>query len=371
MHSAIARIALGGPVRFDRFQADALYAADGFYTTGGAAGRGGDFLTAVEASIGFAVCIVGELDAQWQRAGEPDPYVVVEGGAGIGTLCADVFELSPLCRDALRWVMVETSQAQRDVAMARLADETFPGTEHLPVAAMSDLGRLRLENGAHVVVSNELLDNLPVRVVRRGHRWEELFVALAKTRASDLKLEERWEPMGANSTTRAERHGAGVADGVEFPLADHAVQWIVRALGLLGPTGLLLAFDYGASTAELAGRGRSGWMRTYSRHSRGRGPLDDVGNQDITSDVAFDQLPGAPTLERQADWLNDRGLEQFRSGSGRLRWPNDAGLRDQKQRYRDSEIDTLIDPGGMGAFTVATWSKRGLGTAVQPGPKGS
>jgi len=355
VHSAVARIGRNGPVRFDRFQADALYATDGFYATGGAAGRGGDFLTAVEASIAFAACIAAELDARWHSGGRPDPYIVVEGGAGVGTLCCDVFELSPECADALRWVMVETSGVQRDAAMARLGGETFADVDELPVAAMADLGQLRLEHPAHVVLSNELLDNLPVRVVRRGQQWEELFVALGDQRGDDQQLQELWLPLGNNAARRAEHYGSSVQDGAEFPLADHAVQWIGRALGLLEPTGLLLAFDYGASTVELADRGRQGWMRTYSRHGRGRDPLDDVGNQDITVDVAFDQLPGNPTFQRQADWLNARGLEQFRSGL-RSTSPDDGASAGQEARHHVSAIDALVDDSGMGAFTVATWS---------------
>jgi len=354
VHSAVARIGRDGPVRFDRFQADALYAADGFYATGGTAGRGGDFLTAVEASIAFAACIATELDAAWHRAGRPDPYVVVEGGAGVGTLCGDIFELSPKCSGALRWVMVETSKVQRDAAMARLDRETFADVDELPVAAMADLGQLRLENPAHVVLSNELLDNLPVRVVRRGKQWEELFVALGDQRGDDQPLRELWLPLAKSAARRAAHHGAAVEDGAEFPLADHAVQWISRALSLLEPTGLLLAFDYGASTVELADRGRQGWMRTYSRHGRGSGPLDDVGNQDITVDVALDQLPGNPNLQQQADWLNEHGLEQFRSGLHSSS-PGDGLSAAQEARHCVSAIDALVDDSGMGAFTVATW----------------
>ena len=69
MHTALARIAGQGPVRFDQFQADALYGPDGFYVDGGAAGRGGDFITAVETGRDFAESVALELDASWAAAG--------------------------------------------------------------------------------------------------------------------------------------------------------------------------------------------------------------------------------------------------------------------------------------------------------------
>ena len=43
-----AIIAAGGAIRFDEFMRIALYGSHGFYTTGGQAGRRGDFITSPE-----------------------------------------------------------------------------------------------------------------------------------------------------------------------------------------------------------------------------------------------------------------------------------------------------------------------------------
>ena len=53
MHSAsdeveAAIVAAGGAIRFDEFMRIALYGDHGFYTTGGQAGRRGDFITSPE-----------------------------------------------------------------------------------------------------------------------------------------------------------------------------------------------------------------------------------------------------------------------------------------------------------------------------------
>ncbi|TMK87491.1 MAG: class I SAM-dependent methyltransferase, partial [Actinobacteria bacterium] len=47
------------------------------------------------------------LDDWWRDMGEPDPYVVVEAGAGAGTLARHVLDAQPRCAPALRYVLVE------------------------------------------------------------------------------------------------------------------------------------------------------------------------------------------------------------------------------------------------------------------------
>jgi SAM-dependent MidA family methyltransferase len=352
VHTALARIAGGGPVRFDRFQADALYAADGFYATGGAAGRGGDFTTAVETGIDFAVSVALELDRAWRAADEPSRFVVVEGGSGVGSLCASVFDIGPMCRDALRWVMVEPSDVQRMAALARLSAEVFPGMEELPVGEARDIAHMRLDEPVDFVIANELLDNLPARIVRRGDGWQEMFVGLDGQSPCEV-----WRPLDESASRRADRHGAELGVGSMFPLVDQAVKWVVTALGLLRQGGSLLVFDYGATTVELGERGRGEWLRTYSGHQRGTHVFEAIGEQDITIDVPFDQLPGGPHLETQRDWLIARGIglrrEELVLGVDAAR-PDASSLA---AIARVQEIDELLDQAGMGLFTAATWHR--------------
>ncbi len=352
MHPALVRLAEEGPVRFDRFQHEALYGPDGFYMSGGAAGRGADFVTAVELGAEFAICVSVELDRKWREFGEPDEFIVVEGGSGVGTLCAEVFSSAPACAEALRWVMIERSDKQREAAMGRLATEVFGSADSLPVAAVRDISQMRLLAPAHIVLANELLDNLATRVVRMGAGWEELHVGISNDRTSEV-----WLKLDAESARRAVRHGRGVEPGAAFPLADHAVQWVVRALQTVREGGDVIVFDYGASTAELAKRGLDGWLRTYSGHMRGRGPLEDFGSQDITCDVAFDQLPGRADLMQQLTWMEERGLALRRADAVALVDVSRIDAAGLRARSTVQEFDALADKNGIGGFTVATWNK--------------
>ncbi|MDP8937798.1 MAG: SAM-dependent methyltransferase, partial [Actinomycetota bacterium] len=57
--------------------------------------------------------MAGAVDTWWRDLGSPDPFVVVEAGAGTGALAASVLAARPDCSAALRYVLVERSAALR------------------------------------------------------------------------------------------------------------------------------------------------------------------------------------------------------------------------------------------------------------------
>ncbi|NBT27572.1 MAG: hypothetical protein EBT09_13720, partial [Actinobacteria bacterium] len=111
LHAAI--LAAGGAIPFSEFMDIALYGPHGFYTTVGHAGRRGDFITSPEVGPLFGLILGNYLDAVWNDLGRPERFDVVEAGAGPGTLARSILAASLECRDALRYVAVETSEAQR------------------------------------------------------------------------------------------------------------------------------------------------------------------------------------------------------------------------------------------------------------------
>ena len=129
-----------------------------------AAGRRGDFLTSPEVGPLFGAVVARFIDAEWDRLGRPEPFTFVEAGAGPGTLARAVIAARPTCADALRYIAVEVSAAQRELHPPEVESvATLPG-----------------EVKSGVVFANELLDNLPFRLavydgdVARGARGERL-----------------------------------------------------------------------------------------------------------------------------------------------------------------------------------------------------
>lgn len=322
------------PVAFDRFMSEALYGPDGFYTGGGSAGRRGDFITSPEVGPLFGSVVARFLDSEWRRLGCPDSFTVVDAGAGPGTLARSVLAADPACAHAMRYVAVEVSAAQRGY---------HPD-------GIDSLGELPSEPFDGVIIANELLDNLPIRLAVNDGGWREAYVVRLPDGRLVEQLSAPFDPLYPMLPTVA-------ALGARAPIHDAAGAWVERARALVR-TGTVVAIDYCvATTAELAARPWREWLRTYRGHERGDHYLAEPGSQDITSEVAIDQLPEPDTVRPQAHWLQLHGISDLVS-EGRAYWEAHAAAPDlsaMRMRSRVSEAEALLDPAGLGGFSVIEW----------------
>jgi SAM-dependent MidA family methyltransferase len=321
-------------VPFDRFMGDALYGPDGFYTTGGRAGRRGDFLTSPEVGPLFGSVVARFLDAEWRRIGEPSEFVVVDAGAGPGTLARSVLSAEPACAGAMRYVAVDVSEAQR----AQHPDGV-ESVDELPAGPFDG-----------VIIANELLDNLPFRLAVYDDGWREAFIVELPDGRIVEQLSSVFDPTPAILPENASL-------GARAPLQDAAAAW-VRDAQVRTRTGSVIVIDYAVgSTASLALRPWREWLRTYRRHERGGHYLEAPGSQDITTEVSLDQLPEPTAVQSQAQWLQLHGIAEL-VAEGRRHWDASAARPDLtafRMRSRISEAEALLAPDGLGAFTVAEW----------------
>ena len=300
----------------------------------------------METSTLFGECVARWLDEVWEELARPDPFVVIEGGAGPGRLCRDVFLAADRCRDALRYVMVERSEQQRAEAYERVVATCFADREEAPVAALADLPAGSFTG---VVLANELLDNLPPRLLERGtDGWRELFVddAAFVSQAASTDVARMADVLAPDARV-----------GDRIPLQLKAAVWLRRAHALL-ERGRVLAVDYGvARTRDLAVRDWTEWLRGYRGHRRIADLLADPGGHDITCEVAFDQLGGTAQLVLQRDWLAAHGLDEL-AADARARWRDAAAAPDAAAvaaRRVVDEAAQLTAADGLGGFLVADW----------------
>jgi len=334
-----------GPLRFDEVVELALYHPDhGFYETGGGAGRQGHFLTSPEVGSLFGAVLARALDSWWRELGEPDPFIVVEVGAGRGSLAAAILGAEPGCRPALRYVAVE-----RSAALRRQHPRGVESTSEFLTQPFTG-----------VVLANELLDNLPFRLLQRDSAgWQEIHV--------DDKLGEVLVP-GPDVV------GAGLAPdapiGARIPVQDRAVAWLETMLAQVAQ-GRVVVVDYADSTPSMAWRPWTDWVRTYREHARGGRPLSALGHQDVTCEVAIDQLSAVrrPDSDRsQAEFLRAHGIDDLEAEARRA-WSERAHIGDLQAlvaRSRVGEAAALTDPVGLGAFRVLEWVQRPDGTPPNP-----
>lgn len=366
--SAVVDLVRGhGPLPFSQVMDLALYDPDhGFYASGGAAGRRGDFITSPEVGPLFGAVVARALDEWWQELGEPDPFVVVEAGAGVGTLAISILAASPRCASALRYVLVERSAALRSRhgehrALTEAATALgVEGGRDGPV--LVSLAELPAEPFVGVVLANELLDNLTLDlVVRTVDGWGEVRVDVDDPASPSPGLARHVVVASETAAAAGERFAPGAAIGAVVPWQRAAGEWAARAVGLV-ERGRVVVFDYAArTTAELVDRPDAGWLRVYRGHERLGDPLVALGTADITADVAIDQLDAAvgtpSTVRSQAEWLRAFGIEEL-VDEGRRAWEAGAAVGDLaalKARSRVREAEALVDPAGLGAFLVAEW----------------
>ena len=223
------RIHREGPIPFDAFVDAALYGEGGFFASGRGAGRAGARLRDQPRGRA-AVRRVGRaraLDGWWEELGRPDPFFVVEAGAGRGRLAADVLAAAPRAARALRYVLVERSAALRDAQRElldaragrgrarpdRAGSTTTPMRSPLPAAGpiVTSLGELPAVPLTGVVLANELLDNLPFRhrrtERRRLARGAGRRSATAGSTRRSCRPPRSWRPK-PTSCWRATRRGA-------------------------------------------------------------------------------------------------------------------------------------------------------------------
>jgi SAM-dependent MidA family methyltransferase len=376
------RVHREGAISFAEYMELALYEpAEGFFTRGGGAGRAGrDFVTSPEVGSLFGMVIARALDDAWRRMGEPDPFVVVEAGAGRGRLAADVVRAAPACEGALRYVLVERSARLREEQRERLAleppdealgpfmladdgesREPVPGRGPI-VTALDDLPGARIRG---VVLANELFDNLPVHVVERAPDggWLEARVTADGEQFTEV-LVPAPPPLAAEADLVAE--GAVVDVGARIPIPRAARTWLER-VGAMLVRGEVVLFDYVDTVSSLAARGQESWMRTYRAHQRGGDPLEAPGTQDITCDVPLEYVRtiahrvGLPLREYvpQREWMGHHGIAEL-VADGDAMWQEGAARGDLVAiagRSRGVEAAALTDPGGLGAHRVLVLRK--------------
>jgi SAM-dependent MidA family methyltransferase len=360
----------------------ALYDPDGgFFAVSVGAGRsGGDFLTSVEVGSLFGALVARAVDGWWDQLGQPDPFLVVDAGAGRGQLARDVLRAAPRCAGALRYVLVERSATLRAAQAEHLPLEPAelvlgpavpPEPDEEPVVVpgsgpvVTALEGLPAGPAVGVVIANELADNLPFRIVERtAAGWNEIRVAEAGAGFVEIALPAE-EGLGAAADRLVEGHDIPVGARLPFPTA--LFEWLPSAAAMLR-RGVIVVVDYAAPVEELAARGQGGWLRTYRAQRRGGSPLEAPGSQDITADVPLEGLARATaaaaglsvlTEATQADWLRSLGVDALVEES-RAAWHGRAAtdLAAVAARSRVHEADALLDPAGLGAHRVTILGKR-------------
>jgi NADH dehydrogenase [ubiquinone] 1 alpha subcomplex assembly factor 7 len=309
-----AAIADHGPIGFDEFMDLALYGPGGYYERP-PVGIEGDFVTSPHVHPVFAELLARGLRELWTHLGEPDPFELVEVGAGDGTLARQL--LAHLADLPLRSTVVERSAGARDALRTidgLVVRETIP------------------DGDPSVVLGHELLDNLPFRVLRGT---AEMGVGLDGDRLAMVEV-----PV----PTELADHAQDVAAG-EHVVPTGAIA-LVTDLAARLRHGYALFIDYGTED------GAGGPVHGYRGHRVVEDVLERPGSADITAGVDFG------ILSREASELGLTSLPLTTQLEALRALGFDAWMR--------AELATqgALLNAGHGAEAVRTWAGRSSATIL-------
>jgi SAM-dependent MidA family methyltransferase len=369
LYNAIVERIAAAPQRritFAEFMNLALYHPTlGYYTAPGQkiGGKGADFYTSPDVTPFFGQLIARQIVQCWQLMGQPANFTIVEQGAGVGRLAADI--LAAL-RDTqsdlyapLIYAIVEISPDLR--ACQR---EAIP--RNAPVIWYEQLAQVGPIEG--VILSNELVDAFPVHIVQGqiSGRLAEVYVT----------IEDAWDglpfdPDGANlHDVVAKLSDPALAEyfarlGITIPRNNRAevnlamLDWLAEVASIL-QRGYVITIDYGNTADHLySPRRTNGTLLCYYQHTLSGNPYQRLGRQDITALVDFTTLQqrgeqlGLHTLglTNQTAFLTSLGLGDF------LQQLPNLGLSDEGFIRQRAALLRLIEIGGLGRFQVLVQGK--------------
>jgi len=351
-----------GQISFARFMALALYHPEYGYYLGDERkpGRGGDFITAPEASPYFGLTLARQMAEFWERLGQPRRWVIREYGAGHGGLAYDIVaglsEEFPEAAAGLQYRLVEPNAHLIERAMAGMATV---GLDAIVVPEPIATAGEDLEPITGVVLANEVADALPVhRLVIRDGAVRERFVAWQLERFADVVGEPNAEVALAFGKLAAQ--GIRFADGDKFEISLDAPAWFAGACRGLA-RGYAMTIDYGyLAPALYASHRLAGTVRGYSEHTVTDDPYLRVGEQDLTAHVDFSALIEAGILggaELAGHTSQGAMLASLGLGERLIQLQRDPDATTADLFSARAVVLRLIDPGGLGRFSVLIIAK--------------
>ena len=344
--------AAGGWISFARYMELALYTPGlGYYSAGAVKfGAEGDFVTAPEMTPLFGQTLARQVMDVLQQTGGS----ILELGAGRGRLAAAMLEeMQRAGTLPEQYLTLEVSADLKAVQQAYLRSV-------LPAALYEKLVWLDTlpDVFTGVVVANEVLDAVPVHLVRKQDgALQELGVGLDAQEGLEMQPRPLTDAALLQTAMKLD-----LPDGYQSEICPQA-QALVASLSASLQRGVLLFIDYGFPRAEYYHPQRSqGTLMCHYRHHAHGDVFLYPGLQDLTAHVDFSAVAEAG-IAQGLQLLGYCGQAQFLINCG----ITDLMLRvpvHDLQRYAPlaSQAQKLLSPAEMGElFKVIA-----LGKGVRP-----
>ena len=323
-------------------------------------GQGGDFVTSVSISIDFAELLAKQLYELWHVLDKPNPFSLVEMGAGEGQLAKNILlcfvNNYPDIIDSLQYIIVEKSiplQQRQELLL----------TQHLPTEIQikwTQLDEITNESIVGCFFSNELVDAMPVHLVK----WYQGQLKEVYLTYYDGKISEQLDTLSTDKINKYFLENEvdfnyNYPQNYQTEVNLQALNWLKKISEKL-QKGFLLTIDYGYQAKKYYHPQRSqGTLKCYFQHRHHDNPYVNIGKQDITCHVNFTALQkyglsygliNTGYIE-QALFLMNLGLGE------RLQNLSTGQIQFSEIISRRNQLHQLINPQGLGNFKVLLQSK--------------
>ena len=337
----LERIRNDGPLGFDDYMEMALYdPGAGFFASGRVRpGTEGDFVTSPEVSPWF-----GRLLGRWAVSVARPRSRLIEIGAGSGAL------IEPLLAE-VDGAFSQVVATERSIAARRMLGERVPEIDVVEVVA--DLPR----GGHAAVIMNEVLDNVPFRLVRNEQgTWHEVTIGAV---GNELVFDSA--PADQPLSTWCDTYLDAAVDGalMAAQMAAHAL--VDEILTHFGSCDLLI-IDYSAMRRSAPVSDAGGVVRGYAAHRRDDEILAEPGSIDITTDLDVDALERwLPAAGYPHEVMTQRALLASLGADDIVRDLTNASHAKAREgdtmgqlalRSEATGLRALLDPNGLGGFVA-------------------
>ncbi len=323
-------------------------------------GAQGDFFTSPHLTADFGELIAEQLAQLWQVLGKPNPFTLVEMGAGQGLLASDVirylYRQYPECFASLHYLIVEKSAAHIAEQKHRLQRWRDRGLD----LRWTTLEEIPPDSITGCFFSNELVDAFPVHLVTlQDGALKEIYIDSTFSEVvgevSTPELVNYFDFVGVDISKHPNEYRT------EINLA--ALSWINLVSDRLH-RGFVLTIDYGYLAERYYNWARSqGTLQCYYQHGHHNDPYHYVGEQDITAHVDFTALQrqgktaGLETVgfTQQGLFLMALGLGDRLNQNSQTETTSAEDFQNRLQR-RDA-LHQLMNPMGLGGFGVLIQQK--------------
>jgi SAM-dependent MidA family methyltransferase len=334
-----------GPITFAKYMDACLYHPQHGYYTKAAQSPRRDYFTSVDANPVFGRLLARQFQEMWVHLGRPQEFLLVEPGAGLGALAAQILDFTaesfPEFYAALRYVAVERSASRRAAAAAGSL------AIHLTAGHFAMVPDLPAVIPCGCIFSNEFFDALPVhRLVREGSDVREIYVAIGPNglceqfgSLSSPGLADYWE-----------EQGIALQEGQQAEVNLEACTWIADMGARLG-RGFVVTIDYGHEAGELYDdRHMRGTLLAYEKHRASENFFRAPGEQDLTAHVNFTALDRHGSLAglQRTGFASQSNFLLSLARHSDFADLQSAALSESEQTRARLLFKTLIYPEGMG-----------------------